>query len=65
MSMKKRCSMCAAFKDVSHFWRQSKHADGLDYWCKSCRRGWRFSYRAIERVAEQRRRDNMHVNRTR
>lgn len=32
----KECFNCKIKKEASEFWRQTKHADGLQSWCKQC-----------------------------
>jgi RNase P subunit RPR2 len=46
---KKWCNGCARFLVPSEFWRNSFMPDGLQQWCKSCIRAWRYANREIER----------------
>jgi len=35
---KKRCTKCKKWKKESEFIRKSSQRDGLDFWCKDCKR---------------------------
>lgn len=50
---RKWCNGCARFLVPAEFWRNSVKPDGLQLWCKSCLRAWRYSYREIEREHDQ------------
>ncbi len=36
--MEKKCTRCGEIKDVSEFNKCSKAKDGLDYWCRKCKK---------------------------
>ena len=38
--MVKKCSKCGIEKDISAFGKHSGNKDGLQYWCKECKRGY-------------------------
>lgn len=34
--MNKVCQKCKVDKDISHYYKQTSAADGLQHWCKDC-----------------------------
>ena len=42
--MKKICSKCGTEKDATEFYKERRHSDGLQNWCKSCRAEYNRKY---------------------
>ena len=57
----KYCPWCREWKPDSEYWHRTRSADGLQQWCKSCRRAWRMSYREIEREQDRLRYQKRHL----
>lgn len=41
----KRCSKCKKEKSLSKFYKNKNKKDGLDYWCKECKKDYRWNHR--------------------
>ena len=50
--MSKICSKCKIEKDESEFYSNKRMPDGLDYYCKDCRKGHTYNSGALENYIE-------------
>ncbi len=50
----KRCSKCGGFWSANKFYKSKLHSDGLNPWCKSCRRDYRKNYLETPKQREKR-----------
>lgn len=56
MSGSKFCKHCNCWKPRSDFWRNADNVDGLQDWCKDCRRACPNAKRATQNYEKRRRR---------
>lgn len=54
----KVCSKCGIEKDEGEFNKRKKSKDGLNYWCKSCKKEWRKNNKEYDKEYSKEYREN-------
>lgn len=45
--MAKKCSKCKKSRNLEHFWKNKAQRDGLDQYCKECRKKYSLKHRRV------------------